>query len=105
MQTIHSNWNFKSRQIRKWPSTENDRDQHPAFSNWLLHFEELKSVTSKVFHLFSDGDLPSAIVNQTNRIVQSKNKKQKTKNKKQKTKNKKRINTVFGAVSTIRTVK
>ncbi|TQR09856.1 RNA-guided endonuclease TnpB family protein [Psychrobacillus soli] len=50
-----------------------------AFSNWLLHFDELKTATSKVFGLYSDERLPSAIVNQTIRTVKSKKKNQKAK--------------------------
>ncbi|MCM3789359.1 RNA-guided endonuclease TnpB family protein [Domibacillus indicus] len=50
-----------------------------SFSNWLLSYEELSKATSKVYKLFSQEKLPSAVVNQTIREVKSKKKNQKAK--------------------------
>ncbi|MCR2821265.1 RNA-guided endonuclease InsQ/TnpB family protein [Lederbergia panacisoli] len=50
-----------------------------AFSNWLLHYENIKTATSKVFRLFSEEKFPSAIVNQTIREVKSKRNHQRAK--------------------------
>lgn len=54
-------------------------DINTAFSNWLLHFDELKTATSKVFARFSNESFPSAVANQTIRTVLSKKNNQKAK--------------------------
>lgn len=54
-------------------------DLNTSFSNWLLRYEELSKATSKVYKLFSQEKLPSAVVNQTIREVKSKKKNQKAK--------------------------
>lgn len=50
-----------------------------SFSNWLLRYEELSKATSKVYKLFSQEKLPSAVVNQTICEVKSKKKTEKAK--------------------------
>jgi putative transposase len=45
-----------------------------SFANWLLYYNELNSATSRHFKLYSTQTFPSAIINQTIRLVKSKKK-------------------------------
>ncbi|VEF49419.1 transposase [Bacillus freudenreichii] len=79
MQTITLKLELKKPTKEKASMYQKMTEVNTSFSNWLLNFDGLNTATSKVFRLFSDRRLPSAVVNQTIREVKSKKKHQKTK--------------------------